>query len=119
MKKRLIVFVLSSVAVIVLAALICEKVKAEPYVIYHENQYIILNYKVKPELIGEEIAVVKNGSASKNKDGYSNALKDGTRLYVIIGEDADVPKAIAYKNNEYRLLILPDQGLDISKYIVE
>ncbi len=65
MKKRLIVFVLSSVAVIVLAALVCEKVKAEPYVIYHENQYIILNYKVKPELIGEEIAVAKNGSASK------------------------------------------------------
>lgn len=119
MKKRLIVFVLSSVAVIVLAALVCEKVKAEPYVIYHENQYIILNYKVKPELIGEEIAVVKNGSASKNKDGYSNALKDGTRLYAIIGEDADVPKAIAYKNNEYRLLILPDQHLDLSGYIEE
>ena len=119
MKKRLIVFVLSSVAVIVLAALVCEKVKAEPYVIYHENQYIILNYKVKPELIGEEIAVVKNGSASKNKDGYSNALKDGTRLYAIIGEDADVPKAIAYKNNEYRLLVLPDQHLDLSGYIEE
>lgn len=119
MKKRLIVFVLSSVVVIVLAALICEKVKAEPYVIYHENQYIILNYKVKPELIGEEIAVAKNGSASKNKDGYSNALKDGTRLYAIIGEDADVPKAIAYKNNEYRLLILPDQHLDLSGYIEE
>lgn len=119
MKKRLIVFVLSSVAVIVLAALVCEKVKAEPYVIYHENQYIILNYKVKPELIGEEIAVAKNGSASKNKDGYSNALKDGTRLYVIVGEDADVPKAIAYKNNEYRLLILPDQHLDLSGYIEE
>ena len=119
MKKRLIVFVLSSVAVIVLAALVCEKVKAEPYVIYHENQYIILNYKVKPELIGEEIAVTKNGSASKNKDGYSNALKDGTRLYAIIGEDADVPKAIAYKNNEYRLLILPDQYLDLSGYIEE
>lgn len=119
MKKRLIVFVLSSVVVIVLAALICEKVKAEPYVIYHENQYIILNYKVKPELIGEEIAVAKNGSASKNKDGYSNALKDGTRLYAIIGEDADVPKAIAYKNNEYRLLILPDQRLDLSGYIEE
>ena len=119
MKKRLIVFVLSSVAVIVLAALVCEKVKAEPYVIYHENQYIILNYKVKPELIGEEIAVAKNGSASKNNDGYSNALKDGTRLYAIIGEDADVPKAIAYKNNEYRLLILPDQHLDLSGYIEE
>lgn len=119
MKKRLIVFVLSSVAVIVLAALICEKVKAEPYVIYHENQYIILNYKVKPELIGEEIAVAKNGSASKNKDGYSNVLKDGTRLYAIVGEDADVPKAIAYKNNEYRLLILPDQHLDLSGYIEE
>lgn len=119
MKKRLIVFVLSSVVVIVLAALICEKVKAEPYVIYHENQYIILNYKVKPELIGEEIAVAKNGSASKNKDGYSNALKDGTRLYAIVGEDADVPKAIAYKNNEYRLLILPDQHLDLSGYIEE
>lgn len=119
MKKRLIVFVLSFVAVIVLAALVCEKVKAEPYVIYHENQYIILNYKVKPELIGEEIAVAKNGSASKNKDGYSNALKDGTCLYAIIGEDADVPKAIAYKNNEYRLLILPDQHLDLSGYIEE
>ncbi len=119
MKKRLIVFVLSSVAVIVLAALVCEKVKAEPYVIYHENQYIILNYKVKPELIGEEIAVVKNGSASKNKDGYSNALKDGTRLYAIIGEDINSPKAIAYKNNEYRLLILPDQHLDLSGYIEE
>lgn len=119
MKKRLIVFVLSSVAVIVLAALVCEKVKAEPYVIYHENQYIILNYKVKPELIGEEIAVAKNGSALKNKDGYSNALKDGTRLYAIIGEDADVPKAIAYKNNEYRLLVLPDQHLDLSGYIEE
>lgn len=119
MKKRLIVFVLSSVAVIVLAALVCEKVKAEPYVIYHENQYIILNYKVKPELIGEEIAVAKNGSASKNKDGYSNALKDGTRLYAIVGEDADVPKAIVYKNNEYRLLVLPDQHLDLSEYIEE
>ncbi len=119
MKKHLIIFALSSVAVIVLMALVCEKVKAEPYVIYHENQYMILNYKVKPELIGEEIAVVKNGSASKNKDGYSNALKDGTHLYAIIGEDTDAPKAIAYKNNEYRLLILPDQGLDISKYIVE
>lgn len=119
MKKRLIVFALSFVAVIVLAALVCEKVKAEPYVIYHENQYIILNYKVKPELIGEEIAVVKNGSVSKNKDGYSNALKDGTRLYAIIGEDADVPKAIAYKNNEYRLLVLPDQHLDLSGYIEE
>lgn len=119
MKKRLIVFVLSSVAVIVLAALVCEKVKAEPYVIYHENQYIILNYKVKPELIGEEIAVAKNGSASKNKDGYSNSLKNGIRLYAIIGEDADVPKAIAYKNNEYRLLVLPDQHLDLSGYIEE
>lgn len=119
MKKRLIVFVLSSVAVIVLAALVCEKVKAEPYVIYHENQYIILNYKVKPELIGEEIAAAKNGSASKNKDGYSNAFKDGTRLYAIIGEDINSPKAIAYKNNEYRLLILPDQHLDLSGYIEE
>ena len=120
MKKRLIVFVLSSVAVIVLAALVCEKVKTEPYVIYHENQYIVLNYKVKPELIGEEIAAAKNGSASKNKDGYSNALKDGTRLYAIIGEDADVPKAIAYKNSEYyKLLALPDQHLDLSGYIEE
>ena len=119
MKKRLIVFVLSSVAVIVLAALVCEKVKAEPYVIYHENQYIILNYKVKPELIGEEIAVTKNGITLKNKDGYSNSLKNGTRLYAIIGEDADVPKAIAYKNNEYRLLVLPDQHLDLSGYIEE
>lgn len=119
MKKRLIVFVLSFVAVIVLAALVCEKVKAEPYVIYHENQYIILNYKVKPELIGEEIAVTKNGITLKNKDGYSNSLKNGTRLYAIIGEDADVPKAIAYKNNEYRLLVLPDQHLDLSGYIEE
>lgn len=119
MKKRLIVFVLSSVAVIVLAALVCEKVKAEPYVIYHENQYIILNYKVKPELVGDEIATVKNGAAAKGENGYSNALEDGTRLYAIIGEDADVPKAIAYKNNEYRLLILPDQHLDLSGYIEE
>ena len=119
MKKHLIVFVLSAVAVIALAALVCEKVKAEPHVIYHEKQYIILNYKVKPELIGEEIAVVKNGITSKNEDGYSNELKDGTHLYAIIGEDTDAPKAIAYKNNGYRLLILPDQSLDISKYIVE
>ena len=119
MKKRLIVFVLSSVAVIVLAALVYGKTKAKPYVIYNENHYIISTFRIKPELVGDEIATVKNGAAAKGENGYSNALEDGTRLYVIIGEDADVPKAIAYKNNEYRLLILPDQGLDISKYIVE
>lgn len=119
MKKRLFVFALLFVAAIVLPALACEKTKSEPYVIYHENHYMILNYRVKPELIGNEIAVIENGRASKNKDGYSNALTERTRLYAIIGEDENVPKAIAYKNNEYRLLILPNQSLDISKYIVE
>ncbi len=120
MKKRLIVFVLSSVAVIVLAALVYGKTKAKPYVIYNENHYIISTFRIKPELVGDEIATVKNGAAAKGENGYSNALEDGTRLYAIIGEDINSPKVIAYKNSEYyKLLALPDQHLDLSGYIEE
>lgn len=80
---------------------------------------MILNYRIKPELLGNEIAVMENGRASTNKDGYSNALKERTQLHVIIGEDEDIPKAITYENNDYSMPILPNRSLDISKYIVE
>lgn len=120
MKKQIAIFALLSITVIALTALVYGKTKAEPYVIYNENRYIITTFRIKPELVGDEIATVKNKAAAKGKNGYSNALEDGTRLYAIIGEDTNAPKVIAYKNSEYyKLLALPGQHLDLSGYIEE
>lgn len=67
-----------------------------PYVFYHDDYYYITKEKTDKENLGEEVAEVRRlvKRSADNKDGDSNDLEIGSKVYRTIDQPSDPPLSL-------------------------